>query len=95
MGKASDEHEYSNKLSLEYYSYLNLCHCPIKNIFGYSLVEFWTNKYIQICVLKFLEIQIYLNICSEPYFNICLSFFNKKKSIFRYNLCIKNMQSTI
>ena len=70
--------EYSNKMGLEYYLYLHSCHFPSTNIFAYSFVDFWTTEYVQIFVCKFLEIRIYLNIYSEPYFIICLSIFNKK-----------------
>ena len=70
--------EYSNKMALEYYLYLHSCHFPSTNIFGYSFVDFWTTEYIKIFVCKFLEIQIYLNIYSEPYLNICQSIFNEK-----------------
>ena len=64
------------------------------NMFGYSVVDFWTTKCIQILVCKFLKIQIYLNICSELYSNICLYFFNKKRKS-RYYLCIRNIQYNI
>ena len=64
---------------LEYYLYSYSCHFPSTNIFGYSLVDFLTTEYIQIFVPKFLKTRIYLNICSEPYFNIQLSFLNEKK----------------
>ena len=80
--------EYSNKMALEYYSYSYSCHFPSTNIFGYSFVDFWTTEYIRIFVHKFSKIRIYLNICSEPYFDIQLFIFNEiSKS--RYNLCIK------
>ena len=75
-------------MAFEYYSYLYLCHFPITNIFGYSFVDFWTTEYIRIFVPKFSKMWIYLNICSEPYFNIRLSLFNEKSKS-RYNLCIK------
>ena len=86
--------EYSNKTALEYYSYSYLCHFPTTHIFGYSFVDFWTTEYIQIFVRKFSKIRLYLNICSEPYFNIQLSIFNEKGKS-RYNLCIKNIQCKI
>ena len=37
---------------------------------------------------------MYLNICSEPYSNTCLSFFDGKNKS-RYNLCIQNIQYNI
>ena len=86
--------KYSNKIALEYYLYLYSCHFPSTNIFGYSFIDFWTTKYIRIFVCKFSKIRIYLNICSEPYFNIQLSIFNEKSKS-RYNLCIKNIQCKI
>ena len=70
--------EYSNKMAFEYYSYLYSWHFPSMNIFGYSFVDFWTTKYIWIFVHKFSKIRIYLNSCSEPYFNIRLSIFIEK-----------------
>ena len=73
--------EFFNKMALEHYLYFHLCHFPSTNIFGYSFVDFWTTEYIKKIVSKFLEIRIYLNICSEPYFNICLPIFNEKKYI--------------
>ena len=39
----------------------------------------------------FLRIPIYLNICSTPNSNICLSFFNEKSDS-RFKICIKNIQ---
>ena len=66
-------------MALKYYSYSYSFQFPSRNIFGYSFVDFWKTKYIQIFVRKFFKIRIYLNICSEPYFNICLSIFNGKK----------------
>ena len=54
--------EYLNKKALEYYSYSYSCHFPSTNMFGYSFVDFWTTKYIQIFVCKFFKILIYLNI---------------------------------
>ena len=86
--------EYSNKMALKYYSYSYLCHLPSMNIFGYSFVDLWTTEYIQIFVCKFSKIRIYLNICSESYFNIQLSIFNEKSKS-RYNLCIKNIQCKV
>ena len=86
--------EYSNKMALKYYSYSYSCHFPSTNIFGYSLVDFWTTEYIRIFVHKFTKIRLYLNICSEPYFNIQLSIFNEKSKS-RYNLGIQNIQSKI
>ena len=80
--------EYSNKMALKYYSYSYSCHFSSTNIFGYSFVDFWTTEYIRIFVRKFLKIRIYLNICTEPYFNICLSTFNEKSKS-RYSLCTK------
>ena len=71
--------KYSNKMALEYYSYSYSCHFPSTNIFGYSFVDFWTTEYIRIFVHKFSKIRIYLNICSEPYFDIWLSIFKEKK----------------
>ena len=66
-------------MALKYYSYLHSCQYFLsKNIFGYSFVDFWTTEYIKIFVCKFLEIRIYLNIRSEPYFDICLSILNKQ-----------------
>ena len=70
--------EYSNKMALKDYSYLHLCHFPSMNTFRYSFLDFLSTEYIKIFVCKFLEIWIYLNICSEPYFHICLSIFNEK-----------------
>ena len=64
-------------MALKYYSYLHSCHFPSTNIFGYSVIDFLTTKYIWIFVSKFLEIRLYLNICSKPFFNICLSIFNE------------------
>ena len=86
--------EYSNKMSLEYYSYLYLCNFSSTNIFGYSFVEFWTTEYILIFIRKFSKIWLYLNICSEPYYNIQLYIFNEKSKS-RYNLYIKNIQCKI
>ena len=86
--------KYSNKMGLEYYLYLYSCHFPDTNIFGYSFVDFWITEYIRIFVRKFSKIQLYLNICSESYFNIQLSIFNEKSKS-RYNLCIKNIQCKI
>ena len=86
--------EYTNKMALEYYSYSYSCHFPSTNIFGYSFVDFWTSKYIWIFVRKFSKIRFYLNIFSEPYFNIQLSILNEKSKS-RYNLCIKNFQCKI
>ena len=86
--------EYSNKMALKYYLYSYLCHFPSTNIFGYSFVDFWTTEYIQIFVCKFSKIRLYLNICSESYFNIQLSIFNEKSKS-GHNLCIKNMQCKI
>ena len=84
----------SNKMALEYYLYSYSCHFPSTNIIRYSFVDFLTTEYIRIFVRKFSKIQLYLNICSEPYFNIQLSiFYEKSKS--RYNLCIKNIQCKI
>ena len=80
--------KYSKKISLEYYSYLYFCHFPSTNIFGYSFVEFSTTEYILIFIRKFFNIQIFLNICSDPYFNICLYICNLKSKS-RYALCIK------
>ena len=48
--------EYSIKMALEYYSYSYSCHFPSTNILGYSFVDFWTTKYIQIFVRKFSKI---------------------------------------
>ena len=70
--------KYSNKMAPEYYLYLHLWHFPSTNIFGYSLVDFWTTEYIQIFYCKFFEMRINLNICSESCFNICLYIFNEK-----------------
>ena len=70
--------EYLNKMALEYYLYSHSCHFPSTNILGYSFVDFWTTKYIRMIVCKFLKIRIYLNICSEPHFNIYLFIFNEK-----------------
>ena len=70
--------DYKNKMALKYYSYLYLRHFPSTNIFKYSFVDFWTNKYIRIFVRKFFKIKINLNICSEPYLNVSLSFLMKK-----------------
>ena len=64
---------------LEYYLYLYLFHFPITNIFRCYFFKFWTIKYVRIFVCDFMKIRIYLNICYEPYFNIGLSNFNKKK----------------
>ena len=86
--------EYSNKMALKYYSYSYSCHFPSTNIFRYSFVDFWTTEYIRIFVRKFSKIRLYLNICSEPYFNIQLSIFNEKRKS-RYNLCIQNIQCII
>ena len=86
--------EYLNKMVLKYYSYSYSCHFPSTNIFGYSFIDFWTTKYIQIFVCKFLKILIYLKICSEPSSNICLYVFNEKRKS-RYNWCIKNIQYNI
>ena len=86
--------EYLNKMALAYYLYSYSCHFPRTNIFGYSFVDFWTLKYIQIFVCKFTKIRIFLNICSKPYINIRPSFFNEKSKS-KYNLCIKNIQFTI
>ena len=71
--------EYLNKMALKYYSYSYSCHFPSTNIFGYSFEDFWTTDFIQIIFCKFSNIQIFFNICSEPYFIIQLSIFNKKK----------------
>ena len=65
-------------MALKYFSYSYSCHFPSTNIIGYSFVNFWTTQYIPIFICKFLKIQNYLNICSETYFNICLSIFNEK-----------------
>ena len=73
--------EYSNKMALEYYSYSYSFHLSSTNIFGYSFVDFWTTEYIRIFVCKFSKIRLYLNICTESYFNIQLSIFNEKKKI--------------
>ena len=73
--------EYLNEMALEYYSYLYTCHLPSTNILKYSFVGFWTTEYIQIFVGKCVKIQIYSNIFSEPYLNICLSILNEKKLI--------------
>ena len=78
-------------MALEYYLYSYLCHFPGTNKFGYSFVDFWTTKYIRIFVRKFKKIQLYMNVCSKPYFNIQLSIFNEN-SKYKYNLCIKNFQ---
>ena len=86
--------EYSNKMALEYYSYLYSCHFPSTNIFGYSFVDFWTTKYIRIFVRKFSKIWIYLNICSEPYFIIQLSICDEESKS-RYYICVKNIQCKI
>ena len=84
--------EYSNKMALEYYSYS--CHFPSANIFGYSFVDFWTTKYIRIFVHKFSKIRLYLNICSEPYFNIQLSILMKKVNLDKIYV-YKNIQCKI
>ena len=63
-------------------------------IFRYLFVDFWTTKYTLIFVRKFFKTQIYLNIFSEPYFKVSLLIFNEK-SIFRYSLCITNIQCKI
>ena len=86
--------EYSNKMALKYYLYSYLFHFPSKNIFGLSFVHFRTTQYIQIFASKISKFGINLNICSEPYSNNCLWFFNEK-SISRYNLWIKNIQYNI
>ena len=86
--------EYSKKMALKYYLYSYLCHFPSTNIFRYSFVDFWTTEYIRIFVCKFSKIRLYLNICSEPYFDIQLFIFNEKSKS-RYNLCIKNIQRKI
>ena len=70
-----------NKMALKYYFYLYLCHLPSMNTFWYSLVDFWTSKYIRIFVCEFIKIRIHFNIWSETYFNVSLSIFNEK-SIF-------------
>ena len=59
MSKNIPIFQYSNKIALEYYFYLFLCHFPSMNIFGYSLVDFWTTKYILIFVCKFEYILIF------------------------------------
>ena len=71
--------EYSIKIDLKYYLYSYSCHFSSTNIFGYLFVDFWTTKYIRIFVCEFSKIRLYLNICSEPYFNIQLSIFIEKK----------------
>ena len=55
------------------------------NIFGYSFVNFWTTEYIQILDCKFSKIQIYLNICPEPYFNLSNLFLMKKVKLYSIN----------
>ena len=87
--------KYSNKMVLAYYSYSYLCHFSSTNIFGYSFVDFWTTEYIWIFVRKFWKIRIYLNICSELYFNICLSFFDEKKVNLDIVYAPKNLQCKI
>ena len=42
----SNEQEYLNKMTSEYYSDLYLYHFHSTNIFGYPLVDFWTTEYI-------------------------------------------------
>ena len=81
-------------MALEYYLYLYLFHLPSTNMFGYSFVDFWTIEYIRIFVCKFSKIRLYLNICSEPYFDIKPSIFNEKSKS-THNLCIKNIQCKI
>ena len=49
--------KYSNKMALEYYSYLCSRHFSSTNIFGYSFVDFWTTEYIQKFVHKFFKIR--------------------------------------
>ena len=38
--------KYLNKMALEYNLYSYSCHFPSTNIFGYSLVDFWTTDYL-------------------------------------------------
>ena len=73
--------KYSNKMALEYYLYSYSCHFLSTNILGYSFVDFWTTKYIQIFVCKFLKIQIYFNICSNLILVFAFLFLIKKKNI--------------
>ena len=70
--------EYLNKMALKYYLHSYLCHFPSTNTFEYSFVGFWTTECIWIFIRKFFKIRIYLNICSEPYFNVSLSILNQK-----------------
>ena len=86
--------QHQNKMALEYYLYLYLCHFSSTNIFSYSLVDFWTTEYIQIFVGKFLKIKIYLNICSLPYLNICLSIFDEQVNL-DTSYASKNIQCKI
>ena len=81
-------------MAFEYYLYSYLWHFPSTNIFEFSFVDSWTTEYIQLFICKFLKIWKYLNICSEPYSNICMPIFNKN-SFYWYNLCIKNIQCKI
>ena len=71
-------HYLGEKPAIKYYSNLYLCHFPSLNIFWYSLVDFWTTEYIWKFVCKFLQKQIFSNIYFQPYYNICLSMFNKQ-----------------
>ena len=80
--------ECSNNMALEYYYYLYVLLFPSTNILGYSFLDFWTTKYIQIFVCTFLKLQTYSNICSEPFFHIYLPILIKEKKL-RHTLSIK------
>ena len=73
--------EYSNKMALNYYSYLYLCHFPSTNIFGYSFVDFGQSTIFRYLFVNSKKNQIYLNICPEPYSNICRFPLKKKVNL--------------
>ena len=82
----SDEHKYSNIQIFEWngpwilfvFIFVPFPQCEYIQIF---IIRFFTTKYNRLFVCKFYKMSIYLNICAEPYFDICLSIFNKKVNL--------------
>ena len=58
-------------MALKFYSYLYLCHFHSMIIFV-SKVNMWHPNAFGYLFIEICDIQIYLNVCSCPFYDICL-----------------------
>ena len=68
LAGCSDECDYSNKLALKYNSYL--CHSPVQIYLDIHLVNMWHPNIFWYSFTKLCGIQIYSDICLDPFYDI-------------------------